>query len=449
VRDLISGTTILASVATNGGPADGICSEPAISGNGRFVAFTSGADNLVPGDTNRTSDIFVRDLQAGTTTLVSTNATGSGPGNNLSESPAINGDGRFVLFRSRASNLVTGQSFTAGTENLFIRDMQASTTYALTLSGLSSASMTPDGTLVAYADNSAASAGKFYIWDTQAGMRIETNTLPAVLSSLPMSLAPNGTKGACLAGTSGIYVVDRVARTNGLIATGYPIGSRVGLRFSADARFLTYAAAPSAAGTNQVYLYDFATKSNLLVSARFGTATGGNAASDWPEISADGRFIAYRSFATNLLAVRTSNTVPSLFLYDLLAGSSTLLSASSLTGGPSDNRSLSPVLSADGQTLLFQSWASDLVPGDFNHWDDIFAQAFFYAAISPGDTPGSGLKVTWPAQPGETYEVQFKNHLEDLVWQPVKGSILVNGSQASLVDVTPPAGTRFYRVVVH
>jgi Tol biopolymer transport system component len=447
VRDMFASTTILASVATNGGPADGICSEPAISGNGRYVVFTSAADNLAPGDTNRASDVFVRDLQAGTTTLVSVNTNGTGAGNALSETPIVGSDGRLILFRSRASNLAPG-SFTA-TENLFVRDTQVPTTYALTFAGLSSASMTPDGTLVAYADNAAASAGKIYIWDTQAATRIETNTLPAALSSLPMSIAPNGTKVASLAGTSGIYVVDRVAQTNGLIATGYSMGSRVGLRFSADARFLTYAAAPSATSSNQVYLHDFTTQSNLLVSAVFGMATGGNAASDWPEINADGRFIAYRSFATNLLAIPTSNSVPNLYLYNRVSGISTLLSASTLTGGPGDNRSLSPVFSGDGHMLLIQSWASDLAPGDFNHWDDIFAQAFFYATISPGKPPGVGPIVTWPARPGETYEVQFKDHLEDSFWRPVKGSVLINGSQASLIDDTPTAGTRFYRVVAH
>lgn len=444
VRDLISGTTVLASVATNGGPADGICSEPAISGNGRYVVFTSAADNLVPGDTNRASDVFVRDLQAGTTTLVSVNTNGSASGNGLSEAPVISSDGTFVLFQSRASNIAPGSS---PAESLFIRNTQTQVTYVLTLNfGVLSASMTPDGRLVAFTDTGSPNTGKFYVWDSQADARIETNFVALGLGWI--SLSPDGNKVACVS-SAGFTLVDRAARTQRIFAPLYTIGSRVGLRFSADSRFLAYVTSSALAGTNQVYVYDALTQSNLLVSTAFGTPTAGNAHSDWPDISADGRFIVYRSLATNLLPTPTSNTVPNLYLYDRIAGTSTLLSADRLNGGPADNRSLSPVFSADGHTLLFQSWASDLVPGDFNHWDDIFAQALFYATISAGKTPDFGPIISWAARPGETYEVQFKEHLDDPIWQPITGSILVNGSQASLVDETLTAGTRFYRVVAH
>src|SRR5208282_6313483 len=85
VRDLVAGTNILVSVSTNGiAPGDGISSDPAISGDGRYVAFSSSSDNLVPGGTNRAQDVFVRDLQAGTTALVSVSLDGVNPGNNNS-----------------------------------------------------------------------------------------------------------------------------------------------------------------------------------------------------------------------------------------------------------------------------------------------------------------------------------------------------------------------------
>jgi Tol biopolymer transport system component len=442
VRDVRFGTNVLVSVSANGASADGDSSEPAISGNGRYVAFTSWADNLVSADSNRTSDVFLRDVLLGTTTLVSVNTSGTASGNNASYSPLISSNGRFVLFRSMANNLAAG-SFSVA-ENLFLRDVQTGTNYALTTSGLDSASMTPNGGLVAFADMAGASTGKIYVWDSEAAARIETNSTLASVTNI--SISPDGNRIACFAGPGTVVLVDRVAGTSGPIGSGYA-GSRAGLRFGADGHFLTYAAAPTATGTNQVYLYDFQAASNLLVSSAFGLNVGGSASSDSPDISADGRFVAYRSFATNLLAVNTSNAVPNLFLYDRLAGTTTLLSASRLTGGPGDNRSLAPVFSADGRTLLFQSWASDLVPVDFNHWDDVFALAFLYVSITPGSAPGQGPTVTWPARPGETYQVQFKNSLGDINWQDVVGIVIFQGNQAYLTDLAPSTGQRFYRVM--
>jgi Tol biopolymer transport system component len=400
----------------------------------------------VAGDANRVSDVFVRDLQTATTTLVSVNTSGVGPGNNLSESAVVNADGRLILFRSKASNLAPG-SFSSGSENLFVRNLQAATTYAVTFNGgIRSASMTPDGRLVAFTDFTGASAGKFYLWDSSAAALVETNSLGVPLG--PLSISPDGNKVVCFAGSllRNLYLVDRVARTNGPISTGYPIGSHIGLRFCTDGRFLTYAAATAAGGTNQVYLFDFLMESNFLVSAAYGLTTGGNAVSDWPDISADGRFIAYRSSATNLLSTGTSNSVPNLFLYDRTLGSSTLLTANRLTSAPGDNRSLSPVFSGDGRTLFFQSWASDLVPQDFNHWDDVFGLAFLYVSISPASVPGQGPTLTWPARPGVSYQVQFKNSLSDATWQPVVGSVTIINNQAHLTDQAPATGERFYQV---
>src|SRR5207249_10445981 len=117
---------VLVSVATNGFSADGLSSEPAISSDGRYVVFTSSADNLVPGDSNKKEDVFIRDLQASTTALVSWNLSGTGPGTNASYSSSVIGGGRYVLFRSKATDLAAGW-FTR-TENPFLRDLPAGLT---------------------------------------------------------------------------------------------------------------------------------------------------------------------------------------------------------------------------------------------------------------------------------------------------------------------------------
>ena len=110
----------------------------------------------MPGDTNKVQDVFIRDLQAGTTALVSVGMDGVSPGNADSYSPTISANGRYVLFHSKASNLAAG-SFNYGYDNLFFRDLQTGTNYALTFvnsgpiySAVTPAAMTPDGQSVAF-----------------------------------------------------------------------------------------------------------------------------------------------------------------------------------------------------------------------------------------------------------------------------------------------------------
>lgn len=106
VRDLDAGTTTAVSVTSSGAPGNGESTEPSVSADGRYVAFRSTASNLVPGDDNGRSDVFVRDLLTGVTTLVSVAADG-GPGNHESSSPSISADGRRVAFVTRADDLFT------------------------------------------------------------------------------------------------------------------------------------------------------------------------------------------------------------------------------------------------------------------------------------------------------------------------------------------------------
>jgi len=446
-RDLLLGTTVLVSAATNGVGADGISAEPAISADGRYVVFTSSADNLVSGDTNRAQDVFLRDLQTGSTTLVSVNTTGTGPGNLASYSPVISTDGRYVLFSSSANNVAAG-TFTSGTTNLFLRDVQIGQTYALTTAGLSLATMTPDGRVIAFIDTPGASAGKLYVWDSVAGIRTNTFSVTGVGY---LGISPDGTRIACTAGTSSaLYLADRVAKTTSLLVSSrYPRSSNTGPRFSADGRFMIYAAAPTASGVNQIYLYDLQARTEHLVTTAQGTSTGASANSDAPDISADGRFISYRSSATNLLANPTTNNVPELYLYDRIAGATALLTANYDTGAPADNRSLTPIFTGDGHTLFFQSWASDLVPLDFNQGGDVFELAFLYASVTPGTVPGQGVTINWPNRPGETYHVQYKNDLDAAAWQETGGTVILTGNQAQLTDPSPAGSPRFYRVVVY
>lgn len=125
VRDLLTGTTSLVSISATGVEAYGHSTNPIISDNGRYVIFQSYAGNLVDNDTNGFIDVFVRDLSAGTTELVSVSTTGSS-GNGRSFGHSINGDGRYVAFVSSSSNLSDNDE--NGKEDVFVRDLENHTT---------------------------------------------------------------------------------------------------------------------------------------------------------------------------------------------------------------------------------------------------------------------------------------------------------------------------------
>ena len=125
VRDLSTNTTTLVSLDSAGNQGNGFSNSPSISADGRFVAFESTASNLVPGDTNNVGDIFVRDLLTNTTTRVSVDSAGN-QGNKASYPPSISANGRFVAFYSDASNLVPGD--TNSNTDIFVRDLLTNTT---------------------------------------------------------------------------------------------------------------------------------------------------------------------------------------------------------------------------------------------------------------------------------------------------------------------------------
>jgi Tol biopolymer transport system component len=161
VRDLAQGTTILVSVSTNGSMGNGASRSAAMTPDGRYVAFVSAANNLVAADTNGIADVFVRDLQAGVTTLASVGAalvsTSSG-----SESPDITPDGRYVAFSSTATNLVAG---VPNAQDIYVRDLVGGTTiWASTGAGAAALSVL-NATRVVCCNHAISADGKFVAYE--------------------------------------------------------------------------------------------------------------------------------------------------------------------------------------------------------------------------------------------------------------------------------------------
>ncbi|WP_328999088.1 hypothetical protein OHA18_32160 [Kribbella sp. NBC_00709] len=154
VRDVVTGRTALASGGAGGVPGNGESREPSISADGRYVAFNSSASNLVVGDTNDSQDVFVRDLRTGRTTVASVGRTGRADGD--SWEPQISADGRHIAFTSSATNLVTGD--TNATQDVFVRDLAVRRTERVSLTAdgkqidifSSSPAISGDGRLVSF-----------------------------------------------------------------------------------------------------------------------------------------------------------------------------------------------------------------------------------------------------------------------------------------------------------
>jgi len=124
LHDTVTGITSRVSVASNGTQGNSGSSNPAISADGRYIAFNSNADNLVSGDNNSTWDVFLHDVQTGQTTRISV-TSGGGEANSDSTEPSISADGRYIAFKSGATNLISGDDYE---QDIFLHDRQTGVT---------------------------------------------------------------------------------------------------------------------------------------------------------------------------------------------------------------------------------------------------------------------------------------------------------------------------------
>ena len=237
VSDRHAGTTERVSVSSSGAQAEGSSTETALSSDGRFVVFTSEASNLVPGDTNGSSDVFVHDRQGGTTTRVSV-ATGGNEAWGESRSPRVNADGTLVVFESSAPNLVSDD--TNGMTDVFVRDRVAGTTTRI----------------------SVRTGGQQAILGNSWGPDISANGRFVAFASGAQNLVPFDTNGV-----DDVFVHDRLlgstiridVTANGGEAIG---GGSAGPSLSADGRYVTFTSAATnlvpgdSNGARDVFLHD-------------------------------------------------------------------------------------------------------------------------------------------------------------------------------------------------
>jgi Tol biopolymer transport system component len=388
------------TVAPDGTPANNFSIEPRISGDGNVVSFLSWASNLVEGDTNNVGDVFVRDLTTQETERVSVASDGT-QANGDSYNSWLSRDGRYVVFRSKASNLVEGDDNEL--EDIFIhhRDTHQTTRIDMTAAGVEDnlgcegPSISDNGRYISFACTPFRKklGGHIYRYDQETGnIEVITQLSDGTLANSPAyvsSVSDNGdvlfASGATNLTADDINEMGDIflyrhetadivrypmapdgSETNGHSGSPAITQFRNFLAFSSLATNLV----ETAADFSQVYVIEEVTGEISRVSVS-SDGTPGDDSSGFPDISADGRYIVFDSFASNLIDDPYSGSTAVIYRHDRQTGE-TIRVSESITGGYPNDTASTPMISDDGHTIVFESDATNLVEGDSNDNPDIF-----------------------------------------------------------------------------
>lgn len=325
---------------------------PAISPDGQAVAFASDSDNLVVGDGNGMRDVFVHDRASGATSLVS-GASGGIQANGGSESPAIAGGPPYsVAFRSSADNLLSVPD-TNGQTDVFVGgggggpfssvELVSEAFDGAQATGFNTApSISEDGFVIAF----ESFAANLVAGDTNGVGDIFVKTMGGTI--VRASVADDESESTGESFTPSVSADGtRVAFTSsGALAPGMPSSG------------------------SDIYVRDLDDGTTVRVTVGVGGA-GADGSSGNPSISADGRYVAFESFATNLVS-DDANGEMDVFVHDLMTGATERISVG--VGGESNGFSAAPKISGDGRFVTFWSPASNLVTDDANQNTDIFVR---------------------------------------------------------------------------
>ncbi len=409
----IRSQTDLASAASDGALAlGGANSDVRLSEDGRYAVFVSSATNLVPNDTNGVADIFLKDRQTEQVTRLSV-GQGGVQADGASDKPAMSPDGRFIVFHSTATNLVPGD--TNSSLDVFLFDRQTSQIERVSLSNggaqgddeSGGATVGEDGRYVAFdSDATNLVAGDtngfadVFIRDRQAA----TTTRVSVVSGGAQAVAGNS-------------VLPVISEDGNIVA------------FESEATNLV---AGDSNGAQDVFVHDRQAGTTTRVSVATGGAQG-DGASQRIAMSGDGRFVAFQSVATNLVAGDT-NATQDVFVVDRQLNQTERVSVSSASvqgNEPSGQVSIS----GDGRYVAFESNAGNLVTGDGPSSTDVFlrdrqtSQTTRISATSGGATPNGAS--SWPSISGDGRFVAYQTAATDLIPSDT------NGVQDVLVSARP------------
>jgi Tol biopolymer transport system component len=499
VKDRVSGTIERVSVGTSGQQGNGVSGYYSISmsDDGRYVSFTSDANNLVPGDTNQQTDIFVRDRQLQTTVRASVSSSGAEL-DSTSYGGAQSGDGRYVVFRTFASGADPNYPFNSG---VCVRDLVSGTTQLVSLSD----------TQPVYGDFSSTPAisrnGRWVAFHCESGELVQGDTnetydvfirdrtlqttervsAPAGIEPDDQSHVPNG---PCISDNGTRLVFDSIARnlvpgdTNGrndaflrVRSASEPERVSVGPGGEQGVTGAT-STVPVMSGDGQVVAFwsdafnlvlnDTNETSDFFAMSRTtGLIERVNVASDGaeaqrpdilfdlptrPAVSGDGRFIAFTSSAPNLVPDDT-NRAPDIFVHDRTTGATERVSLSSEeTEGPSGSPFVlnGPALSSDGRYVAFVTDIPGLVPGDTGWNRDLFVRDRVLGTterlnLAPDGGPPNGELDYYssPSLSGDGRYVVFTSQATNLVSGEFAPGVFIRDRLAGTTERVPATTAGF------
>ncbi|HVJ62417.1 MAG TPA: hypothetical protein VM555_06860, partial [Tahibacter sp.] len=422
VKDTLTGELDLVSTASDESLANFRNNMPAISPDGRYVAFASQASNFAPEDTTITNDIYLKDRVMRSIRLVSTSAAGTAGGTDASFNPVVSAGGRYVAFMSYAHNLIVPDiNYT----DIYVKDMQtgaieranADAAGNLVSNDATVPSISADGRYVAFQSAFYApppgSMTRVYIKDRQTGQlnrgdvalngtaQTSGNSLAPAISAdgrfVSFHSASTGFVPGDINGLADVFVRDLAAGTNqraGTSAGASADGASSDAAISRDGRYAVFISAAGnlvdndTTGWRDMFMVDRVTHTTQRVSR----STGGfvNADADSPALSANNAWVAFRSTATNIVA-GDSNARPDVFVAPAVGGTAFRASTSSSGAQTTTGTILGPVsVNADATLIAFRASDTTLVSGDGNGVEDVFVKDRNTGAVAVASMSAAG-----------------------------------------------------------
>lgn len=362
VKDVQTGKTVRVSTNSDGAQGNKDSGKPDITADGRLVVFDSSSSNLVADDTNNQCalasgtnvncvDVFLKDIETGVITRVSTSAA-NGQGNRESSEPVISDDGRFVAFKSGADNLVPGD--TNGMTDIFVKDTQSGSVQRASTDAAGAEADAESGHV------SLAADGRF-----------------VAFSSIATNLVPDDTNGK-----TDVFIKDMKSGAISRVSTGAAgeqgddASGFSALTVSANGRFVAFESAATnlapgdSNGKRDIFVKD--TQTGAVVRASVDAAGGEGVEDSYNSvsISSDGRWVVFPSDASNLVPGDT-NARPDIFIKNTQSGAIARISTDT-AGAQAKSDSEFAAISDDGRWVAFDSAAANLISGDTNNKKDIF-----------------------------------------------------------------------------